>query len=77
MALEADFVNRALQLALEDRAELVHQLILSMETPEFDADADTKWEAEVERRAAAVDRGEVKLVDWRDAIDRARQAIRR
>jgi putative addiction module component (TIGR02574 family) len=77
MAIEMELVDRVLHLPDQERAELARQIILSLETADPDADADAAWEAEIERRAGEVDRGEVALVDWRDAIERARRSLRR
>ena len=53
MTLQADIIDRALNLPLGDRAELARQLILSLEAGEFDENADAAWEAEIERRLSA------------------------
>ena len=60
-------------------AELARQLILSLETVALDAgdDVDTAWEAEIDRRLAQVDRGEVALRDWRQSIERIRGTLKR
>ena len=33
------------------------------------------WEAEIEHRLRAIDRGEVATVDWREAVERARNSL--
>ena len=71
-----ELLSRALTLSEKDRAELARQLILSLEPCDIDTDADAAWDAELERRAGEIDRGEVKLVDWRDAIQRIRGQLK-
>jgi putative addiction module component (TIGR02574 family) len=52
----------ALSLPDDERAELAHDLIASLDAP---ADADTidAWDAEISRRVAEIDAGTAKLVD--------------
>ena len=59
-----------LDLPADQRAELARELILSLEGETLDSDTDAAWEAEIERRLAALDRGEVVPVDWREAVER-------
>jgi len=75
MAIKQELVSTALELSADDRAELARQLILSLEPAEVDADADSAWEAEIEHRLQAIDRGEVATVDWRQAVERARNSL--
>jgi len=79
MTLQSEFVSRALSLPLGDRAELARRLILSLESnePKADADADVAWEAEIERRAIEAERGEGKLVDWRESVQRIRESLKK
>jgi hypothetical protein len=71
MSVEPELVDRILLLGQRDRAALARTIILSLEPPDFDADADSAWEAEVEARLAQVDRGEITPIDWRLSIARA------
>jgi len=75
MAIETDLIDRAMRLSSGDRAELARQLLLSLEPTPLDVDADQAWEVEIEKRLAALDRGEVTPVEWRDAVDRARASL--
>ncbi len=52
----------ALSLPDEERAELAHDLIASLDTP-ADADTSDAWDAEISRRVAEIDAGTAKLVD--------------
>jgi len=76
MSLQAELVSRVLDLPVGERAELARQLILSLEPVEHDPDADTAWEAEIERRLTQVDRGEVELREWRQSVERIRRVRR-
>jgi putative addiction module component (TIGR02574 family) len=53
----------ALRLDDEARAELVAELLASLEGP-ADPDAEGAWAAEIQRRIAAIEAGEVSLESW-------------
>jgi putative addiction module component (TIGR02574 family) len=55
----------ALRLDLEARAELVAELLASLDGP-ADPDAEGAWAREVERRVAAIEAGSAKLEPWKD-----------
>jgi hypothetical protein len=55
---------------------LARELILSLEGQELDPGAQAAWEAEIDRRLEALDRGEVMPVDWRDAVERIRKNLK-
>lgn len=76
MALDPDLLARILILSPAQRAELAHRLLLSLEPSTPDPDADELWAAEIERRAAAIDRGETQLTDWRQSIARVRNSLK-
>jgi putative addiction module component (TIGR02574 family) len=73
----AELMHKAMELSAGDRAELARQLIRSLEPEAPDVDADDAWEAEIERRLQAVDRGDAKLIDWRESVSRARHSLRK
>ena len=79
MSIHTDLIDRVMHLPASERAELARQLILSLEPPptEADADVDAAWEMEIERRLAQVERGEVELLDWRESIRRARENLKK
>ena len=77
MAIASDLLERTLHLSGSDRAELARQLLLSLEGSQSDSKADEAWEAEIERRLAAFDRGESAAIDWQEAVERARRAIQK
>jgi putative addiction module component (TIGR02574 family) len=75
MAAEQELTAQAMSLPADQRAQLARRLILSLESPDYDADADQLWGREIEQRLAAIDRGEVEPLEWRASIDRIRQSL--
>ncbi|MGB7180711.1 MAG: addiction module protein [Burkholderiaceae bacterium] len=67
-ALEAD----AMALTEEERVELAERLLASLSREDGVEDA---WSAEIRRRIAAIEAGEMKYVPVEEAIVRARKAI--
>jgi putative addiction module component (TIGR02574 family) len=66
MATNVDLLEaEALQLPLADRARLVERLIASLDA---DPEVEEAWAAEVERRNAEIERGEVSLVPGPEAL---------
>jgi putative addiction module component (TIGR02574 family) len=69
-----ELLTKALLLPDHDRAELVRMLLESLWGAErTDENIDDAWLAEIERRAAAVDAGDVVTSDW----DELRRRIER
>ena len=66
----------ALQLPLAERSELAKALLLSLEQPS-EAELQSIWEAEIERRIEAVSSGEMKLIAGQEAFARAKAALQR
>jgi putative addiction module component (TIGR02574 family) len=77
MSLQTELISQVLHLPADDRAELARQIILSLDEPAQDADAEIAWEAEIERRLGQIDRGEVTLLEWRESIERIRANLKR
>jgi len=71
----AKVIEKALALSPQDRARVAHELIASLDQAE-DADAEDAWVSEVQERLAAVDRGDVELVDWETVRARVRARLR-
>ncbi|HSP80087.1 MAG TPA: addiction module protein [Myxococcaceae bacterium] len=63
MATKDDLLSDVLRLPPEERAEVAHKLLLSLDESE-DADAEAAWSQELERRAREVLDGSVKTVPW-------------
>ena len=68
----SDLVKRGRALAPEERERLVDQLLESLNEPAA-AELDKTWEAEIERRLAAYDQGEVQGVDAEEVFAKARR----
>jgi putative addiction module component (TIGR02574 family) len=64
--------DEALTLSSEERAELAHALIQSLDAP-ADADAAGAWDNEIVRRLAAIDAGTATMID-RNEFRRRMQA---
>jgi putative addiction module component (TIGR02574 family) len=58
-----EIIRDAAALSESDRATLAGVLIESLEGKPDD-DVETAWSAEIERRAAQIDAGEVALIPW-------------
>jgi putative addiction module component (TIGR02574 family) len=67
-------LRTALSLPESDRAEIAALLIDSLES-ESDGNVDAAWAAEIRRRIASIDNGDVTLIPWNTVMDemRARQ----
>ena len=64
----------ALRLEPEARAELASELLASLDGP-ADPDAEAEWDAEIERRVAAIEAGTVRLEPWADLKRRIEKEI--
>ena len=67
MSREAsELLEKALRLPPKARAALITSLIESLDGTN-DEDAEVAWQAEFDRRARALDGGDVKLIPWTEA----------
>jgi putative addiction module component (TIGR02574 family) len=65
-----DVFNAALTLPFEERAELAHQLLASLDDPAEDLEVvQAEWDAEVARRLADVDSGTTKTLSLEEVRD--------
>ena len=64
----------ALRLEPDTRAELAAELLASLDGPQ-DPDAETAWDAEIERRVAAIEAGTISLEPWADVKRRIEKEI--
>ncbi len=67
---------RAKTLPNDDRARLAEELLDSLQG-DSDAEADSAWDREIERRVTEIEAGTVKLVSAEDVHAEARRLIRR
>ena len=68
----SDLVKRGRGLAPQDRERLVDQLLESLNEPAAMA-LDASWEAEIQRRLAEYDRGEVQAIAAEEVFAKARR----
>jgi putative addiction module component (TIGR02574 family) len=54
-----EIVNKALNLSPEERAELIHELILSLDDV-IDNEVERAWDAEIEKRVKEIKSGKAK-----------------
>ena len=76
-AILEELENQALQLTPQERGELIHRLIVSLEgtpqdTPEAIAQA---WDEEIARRVADMDAGRTQWIPADEAMSRIRAKI--
>ena len=64
----------ALRLDPDARAELVAEILASLDGP-VDADAESTWNAEIERRIQAIESGEIRLEPWESVKRRIEKDI--
>jgi putative addiction module component (TIGR02574 family) len=68
-----DLINRALELPVDERAEMIEMLKASIaQQPAL----HPAWEAEIARRVAEMDRGETVFVDADEVMRQVRATIR-
>ena len=70
----AELLREALSLSVEERADLAGQLIESLDSKQSEGVQHT-WEAEIERRMADLDSGEVKPVSMEEAFRRLNSTL--
>ena len=71
-----DVLAKALRLDPQARAELISELLASLEGPP-DPDAGSAWEEEIRRRVAAIEAGTVKLEPWEAVKSRIEKVLRK
>ena len=64
----------ALRLDAGARAELIAELLASLDGP-ADADAESAWDSEIERRIHAIEAGEIRLESWESVKRRIEKDI--
>lgn len=76
MATKDDLLSDVLRLPPEERAEVAHKLLLSLEESQEDSLAGAEWSQELERRAREVLDGNVKTVPWEQVEARISARLR-
>jgi 5S rRNA maturation endonuclease (ribonuclease M5) len=75
MTTPSQVLDAALALRPEQRADISHKLLLSLEPADFDEDTDEVWATEIRRRLQAIREGRIVLRDWDEALARIRQGF--
>jgi putative addiction module component (TIGR02574 family) len=70
----ASVLADALRLDDEARAELAAELLASLDGP-ADPDAEGAWDAEIERRIAAIEAGTIPLEPWEQVRRRIEKEV--
>lgn len=70
----AALLAEALRLDEQARADLAAELLASLDGP-ADADAETLWAAEIERRVAAIEAGAAPLEAWDEVRGRIERDV--
>jgi putative addiction module component (TIGR02574 family) len=70
----AAVLAEALRLDEQTRAELVAELLASLDGP-ADGDAEALWAAEIKRRVAAIEAGTASLESWDDVRRRIERDV--
>ena len=68
-----DLLTQALELPLDERAEMAAELLESLHDSEEDVEA--AWAAEIQQRVAAARAGELESTDWRTVLDRVQKDV--
>jgi putative addiction module component (TIGR02574 family) len=78
-ALLKEIENQALQLSPQERGELIHRLIVSLEGPAEDTpEAVAKaWDEEIARRVAEIDAGTVELISHEQVMAEIGEMLRK
>lgn len=74
-AKSAELLKQALELSVEERANLAAQILESLDSSD-DPEVQAAWQAEIERRMADLDTGRVKGVSLEEAKSQVRSALK-
>ena len=69
-----DVLADALRLGPDARAEVAAELLASLDGPP-DQDAEAAWDAEIERRIAAIEAGTIRLEPWSEVKRRIERDV--
>jgi putative addiction module component (TIGR02574 family) len=68
----AELAERGKELTPDERSRLVDMLLASLHEPAI-AEVEAAWDAEVEQRLAAYERGDMPSVDGEEVLAKARR----
>ena len=75
MATTSEILSAALLLSSEQRAEVAHKLLLSLESDESESDIDQVWADEIRQRLRLIREGQGVTRDWSVALKEIRQSL--
>lgn len=70
-----EIADQALHLSTEERANLIQQLVASLDSPTVE-DLRAEWLAQARHRSEELDKGTVHAIPGQDVIQRARAIAR-
>lgn len=76
MIVAQELLTQALQLPLNERANMARQLLLSLEPESVEEDHEAAWAKEIAERVKRLDEGKSKTIDWREAHAQIRAKLR-
>lgn len=68
MSTTSEVLSAALSLGAQQRSEIAHQLLLSLEPEGVDENVEQAWAEEIRRRLQAIRSGQTTLSDWDEAL---------
>ena len=71
----AEVLEAALALPEDQRASVAEKLLASLDG-DVDADAESEWDAEIERRLARIEAGQAKSVSMNESLARLHRIAR-
>ncbi|MCU0914449.1 MAG: addiction module protein [Planctomycetes bacterium] len=73
MATTEELINEAISLPVELRAQLVDELLKSLNPSQ--AEIDELWSEEAERRVAEIETGQVRVIPGEEVFDKLRKRL--
>jgi hypothetical protein len=78
MVSSSEVLANALKLPDKERADIAHQLLLSLEPEDFgDDEVASAWQQEIAVRLQKIASGNFQTHDWREAIQEIRQDLKK
>jgi hypothetical protein len=75
MSTASEILSAALALNLQQRSEIAHHLLLSLESDDSDDEIEKAWADEIRRRRQAIREGRTTLRDWDEALASLRASV--
>jgi Putative addiction module component len=76
MTSAQDLLTQALELPINERATIAHQLLLSLDSEPYDDGCDSAWEEEIVARVQRLEQGLTETLDWRTGHEAIRSKLR-